>query len=67
MSNRIAVIEQRKKIPLIAHDHKKADLLDWVKFNKGVLLQHELFATGTTGKILEQELGYKITTFKSAR
>src|SRR4030065_2787210 len=65
MSNRIAVIGQRKKIALIAHDHKKSDLLEWVRFNKGTLLQHELFATGTTGKVLEKELGSKITIFES--
>jgi len=65
MSNKKAIIGQRKKIALIAHDHKKADLLEWIRFNKGTLLQHELFATGTTGKILEQELGSKITTFES--
>ena len=65
MSKRTAVIGQRKKIALIAHDHKKQDLLEWVKFNKGTLLQHELFATGTTGKLLEEELGAKITTFES--
>jgi methylglyoxal synthase len=65
MSNKIAIIGQKKKIALIAHDNKKADLLEWVKFNKGTLLQHELFATGTTGKILEQELGSKITIFES--
>jgi methylglyoxal synthase len=55
----------RKKIALIAHDHKKTDLLEWVRFNKGTLLQHELFATGTTGKILQQELNSKITIFES--
>jgi methylglyoxal synthase len=65
MPNRIAIIGQRKKIALIAHDHKKQDLLEWIKFNKGTLLQHELFATGTTGKVLEQELGSKITIFES--
>ncbi|MFX1536809.1 MAG: methylglyoxal synthase [Promethearchaeota archaeon] len=65
MSKRIAIIGQRKKIALIAHDHKKADLLEWVKFNKGTLLQHELFATGTMGKVLEQELCSKITIFES--
>jgi len=65
MSNKKAIIGQRKKIALIAHNHKKADLLEWIRFNKGTLLQHELFATGTTGKILEQELGSKITTFES--
>jgi methylglyoxal synthase len=65
MTNKIAIIGQRKKIALIAHDHKKQDLLEWVKFNKGTLLQHELFATGTTGKLLEKELGSKVTIFES--
>jgi methylglyoxal synthase len=65
MTNKTAIIGQRKKIALIAHDHKKPDLLEWVKFNKGTLLQHELFATGTTGRLLEQELGSKITIFES--
>jgi methylglyoxal synthase len=65
MTNKIAIIGQRKKIALIAHDNKKADLLDWVKFNKGTLLQHELYATGTTGTILEKELGSKITILQS--
>jgi len=65
MLKRIGVIGRKKKIALVANDHKKADLLEWVKFNKGTLLQHELFATGTTGQILEKELGAKITTFES--
>jgi methylglyoxal synthase len=65
MPNKIAIIGQKKKIALIAHDNKKVDLLEWVKFNKGTLLQHELFATGTTGKIIEQEMGSKITIFES--
>lgn len=55
----------RKCIALVAHDHKKQDLLDWARFNRGSLVQHELFATGTTGKLLEQELETHITCFKS--
>jgi methylglyoxal synthase len=58
-------IGEKKKIALIAHDNKKPDLLDWVKFNKQTLLKHELFATGTTGKVLEKELGCQITVFES--
>jgi methylglyoxal synthase len=65
MRRKIAVSGQRKKIALIAHDHKKPDLLEWVRFNKGTLLQDDLFATGTTGKVLEEELGSKITIFES--
>ncbi len=65
MNTKIALIGERKKIALIAHDNKKADLLDWVKFNRGTLLKHELYATGTTGKILEKELCSKITILQS--
>ena len=65
MANKIGLLNQRKKIALIAHDHKKPDLLEWVRFNKGTLLKHELFATGTTGKVLEEELGIKVTIFES--
>ena len=65
MANKIAILNQRKKIALIAHDHKKPDLLEWVRFNRGTLLKHDLFATGTTGKVLEEELGTKVTIFES--
>lgn len=55
----------RKKIALIAHDSKKDDLLEWAKFNRGSLTQHELFATGTTGWLLEQELGFRVNRMQS--
>ncbi|MDD5427711.1 MAG: methylglyoxal synthase [Candidatus Omnitrophica bacterium] len=55
----------KKRIALIAHDNEKKDLLEWAKFNKGSLAKHELIATGTTGAILERELGLKINKLKS--
>jgi methylglyoxal synthase len=58
-------MEKRKKIALIAHDNKKQALLEWAKFNKGSLSKHELFATGTTGKIIASELGLDVTLFRS--
>jgi methylglyoxal synthase len=64
MANKTALMEQKKKIALIAHDHNKSDLMEWVKFNKGTLLKHELYATGTTGKVLEKELGMKNHHFR---
>lgn len=54
-------LSSRKKIALVAHDHKKPELLEWVQFNKALLLEHEIFATGTTGTLLEQILGPDIT------
>ncbi|MCE9645524.1 MAG: methylglyoxal synthase [Chloroflexi bacterium] len=58
-------MEHDKKIALVAHDNKKRDLLEWAKFNRVLLSHHQIFATGTTGKILEQELGLKVTKLKS--
>jgi len=49
-------LNKRKRIALVAHDHRKADLIDWCVYNRGVLSRHELFATGTTGKMLEENL-----------
>jgi methylglyoxal synthase len=40
----------------VAHDHKKKDLIDWVVYNRTELMRHELLATGTTGKLLEERL-----------
>jgi methylglyoxal synthase len=58
-------MEHDKKIALVAHDNKKRDLLEWAKFNRVLLAHHKIFATGTTGKILEQELGFKVKKLKS--
>lgn len=65
MSQEVKIMERSKKIALIAHDNRKEDLLDWARFNRGSLSRHELYATGTTGKILAKELGLQITAFKS--
>jgi len=52
---------RRRKIALIAHDNRKADLIDWAKYNGRVLKAHDLLATGTTGRRLEEELGQPVT------
>ena len=56
---------QRKRIALIAHDNCKSGLLDWARYNRGTLADHELFATGTTGALLNGELGLTVTRFLS--
>ncbi|MBK7319542.1 MAG: methylglyoxal synthase [Anaerolineales bacterium] len=58
-------MEHDKKIALVAHDNMKRDLLEWAKFNSVLLSHHQIYATGTTGKLLEKELGFKITKLKS--
>jgi methylglyoxal synthase len=50
-------MDVRKNIALIAHDNRKADLLEWATFNRDLLARHRLFGTGTTGRLLAEELG----------
>ena len=60
MAHKTLPIEKKKRIALVAHDNTKPDLLGWAKDNKDRLAQHELFATGSTGKLLEEELNVEI-------
>ncbi|MCW4001053.1 MAG: methylglyoxal synthase [Candidatus Bathyarchaeota archaeon] len=60
-----ALIKTRKRIALIAHDNKKEDMLQWAKYNLGTLQKHELYATGTTGTMLQRELGLSINILES--
>ena len=55
----------RKRIALIAHDNRKADLLAWARFNQGTLGKHELYATGTTGALIADQLGLDVRRFLS--
>ena len=63
--NKMATLKPRKRIALIAHDNKKEDMLQWAKYNLGTLQKHTLYATGTTGKLLEKELCLDITILES--
>ena len=55
----------RKRIGLVAHDHKKRDLIEWAVYNRRLLVAHDLVATGTTGTLLEEELGVGIHKLQS--
>jgi len=54
-----------RRIGLVAHDERKKDLLEWVRFNRGTLSRHRLWATGTTGRILAEACGLEIRLLKS--
>jgi methylglyoxal synthase len=53
------------KIALIAHDKKKDDMVDFVKRYKDIFREHELFATGTTGRLIAEIVGLKVHRFLS--
>lgn len=65
MQTKEVSLPEKKRIVLVAHDNKKKALLEWAKYNKGTLSKHILFATGTTGKLLQTELGLEINRFLS--
>ncbi|MDR3573400.1 MAG: methylglyoxal synthase [Anaerolineaceae bacterium] len=58
-------VSPRKSIALVAHDHKKADLLEWARYNRELLIKHDLYATGTTGRLLGQALDTPVTCLQS--
>ena len=55
----------RKRIALIAHDNRKADLLAWARFNRGTLSKHDLYGTGTTGGLIAEDLDLPVHLFLS--
>jgi methylglyoxal synthase len=58
-------MHQKKRIAIIAHDNRKIDLLEWARYNRGTLSRHELFATRTTGDLLESELELEVNLYLS--
>jgi methylglyoxal synthase len=53
---KVTPLREVKHIALVAHDHKKHELLEWAEYNKDILKQHKIIATGTTGRLLQEEL-----------
>ncbi len=55
MKSTTRTMKERKQIALVAHDNCKQSLLHWVNQNRDLLEPHNLFATGTTGHLIEKE------------
>jgi methylglyoxal synthase len=58
-------ILSRKRIAIVAHDNRKAELLDWAYYNRTTLSRHQLFGTGTTGRLIEETLDQSVTKLLS--
>ncbi|WP_326909811.1 methylglyoxal synthase [Sedimentibacter sp. MB31-C6] len=58
-------IKKQKHIALIAHDGKKIQLINWIKANKEILSKHFLCGTGTTARMIIEELSLPVRAFES--
>ena len=58
-------IEKQKNIALIAHDNKKAELIDWCNEHKEILKKHFLCGTGTTARMITDQTGLPVKGFNS--
>ena len=57
--------KNKPAIALVAHDNKKPDLVNWCRHNKELLEDYSLYATGTTGKLLNEKVGVDINRLQS--
>ncbi len=64
MAHRV-IMQPRKNVALVAHDQRKADLLDWARFNRDLLARHSLHATGTTGSMIAEQLSLEVNALLS--
>lgn len=58
-------LKARKRLAIVAHDNRKAELMDWAHDNREMLARHELYGTGTTGKMVEEALNLPVTRLLS--
>lgn len=59
------MMETVRKIALIAHDHKKQEMLDWAAANREVLARYELCGTGTTARLVAEATGLAVKGYLS--
>jgi methylglyoxal synthase len=65
MQKTTRILPDHKNIALVAHDHCKPDLLEWIKQNKDKLQKHFLYATGTTGHLIGKEANLAVKSLMS--
>jgi methylglyoxal synthase len=65
LSQQVHEMPPRLRIALVAHENCKRDLLEWARFNRSLLAVHSLFATGATGKLLQDDLGLDVNCLQS--
>ena len=58
-------MKARKRVALVAHDGQKQNLVEWASYNKGTLSEHDIWATGTTGLMMEKLLGIPVNKLQS--
>lgn len=63
MNNRIFAAS--KRVALVAHDHMKEEIIEWATRNRATLAKHILYATGTTGTLVEAALNQPVLKFLS--
>jgi methylglyoxal synthase len=56
----LAPLPERKRIALVAHDGKKAEMCVWARQHREELSRHTLYGTGTTGALLEREVSLPV-------
>lgn len=59
------LLPRSKRIAMVAHDNRKQELIDWAVTNRHLLARHQLTATGTTGRLLEQKLDQPVRKLMS--
>ena len=58
-------IKKQKNIALIAHDGKKQDMIQWCQNNKDILKNHRLSGTGTTARMITDQVGLEVRGYNS--
>lgn len=60
MEQTTRALPAQKHIALVAHDHCKTTLMNWVERHHSLLARHVLYATGTTGNLIQRATGLDV-------